>query len=247
MKKNVLVSVVLALVLVAMAVPAFAIEPTAIKESQGWENPAGAPAPCALTPSSNGTCGNYRWYNTCSGYIWIFSGFPAGDEMGTKFGGAPQPCVAAGNTAKRVIYYFRNVAPGYGQTVDVFLHSDVTGDGCRDGLLGQVQNLDPAMAWNCIDYNVCIPGDYVIGSIRHDGGAAPTIVTDGDHYGSTCDLPGNQRSYYYGVNNATCEPWVGPSPVGRNDNFLMWLIVDTGCASNSTEPTSWGNIKGLYQ
>jgi hypothetical protein len=58
-----------------------------------------------------------------------------------------------------------------------------------------------------------------------------------------CDPLGAPRSFYYGINGNACVPWVGPT--GRRDNFLTWLVVDSG--TTATEQTSWGQIKGLYR
>ena len=58
---------------------------------------------------------------------------------------------------------------------------------------------------------------------------------------------GNDHSYYYGIDRSACIPWRLFSPTGRGDNFLYWLIVDTGCPPTATEATSWGRIKGLFE
>jgi hypothetical protein len=242
MKKSFLVTLVLGLVTLGVAASAFALEPFMIKESAGNS----APGPCALAASTDGSAANYEWYNLCSGYIWIFSAFVADEGVGTRFGGAGNEQVNASNRAKRSITYFRNVAPNYNQTVDIYLDDDNNGDGCPDGVLASDLNLDPGLRWNCSDFGVCFASDGAIVRAVHDGGSAPTIATDGP-FTQTCDPVGSPgRAYYYGVGSAACLNWVGPT--GRADVWLTWLIVDsaTDCF-NATESKSWGEIKGLYR
>ncbi len=224
----------------------FAIEPLGrMRESVNPNGPAGAPPPCPLIPNRDGTCANYKWYNLCSGYIWLFSTPNLGEAVGVSFGGPSQPCVAPGKSVKRGIYYFRNVIPNYGQFMDLYLDEDCDNDGCPEGILGSALNFDPGLRWNCVNYGVCIPcGGLILREVGH-GGIAPTIVTDGP-FKTACD-PAHPptHSYYYGINGRTCVPWVGV-PATAPDDFLMWLIVDDGCVT-ATRETSWGSIKGLYR
>ncbi len=248
MKKNLLMSVLAVLAVAALAVPALAIDSFVMKESQG-DNPAGAPPPCGpISAQLNGNCANYRWYNVCSGYIWIFSAIPGGDGFGTIFRNTDgQTCVYPGNTVKRVVTYFRNVVPNYSQTVDVFLQCD-DGDGCKDAGsdIASDLNLDPGLRWNCSNFGVTIPAGCknLIVKSTHDGGSSPTWATDGP-FTAVCDPNGNDHSYYY-PSGGGCLPWRLLSPTGRGDNFLTHLIID-GTPNTATEPTTWGNIKGLYR
>jgi hypothetical protein len=241
------IAAVLVLLLVASSETALAFDPpVAIKEPSAVE-PLGS---CFLSLQTNGTCSNYRWYNVCSDYIWIYLGALAGEAVGTRFGGPEQPCVRECRTAKRVLTYWRNIAPGYGQTVDVYLDHDGDSDGCPDRVLASDLDLDPYMRWNCHDMDVCLGSGSVIVRLVHDGGYAPSFATDGPH-NQRCDTLGTPRSYYYGVGTVACVPGVGPT--SRADNFLVWLIIDTpeesecsGC-SEGTEQTSWGRVKGLFR
>jgi hypothetical protein len=222
-----------------------------LKEEQGESDVS--LGPCPLAPNRNGTCANYRWYNVCSGYIWIYP-LAHLEAVGAQFGGPQQPCVAPGNKVKRVITYWRNVNPNYYATVNVYLDRDDNGDGCPDGVIASDLYMDPGLRWNCSNFNVTIPaglshvivrqmnycpaGYYGCDHPRLDNSAA----TDGP-FTSICDPAGVPRSFYYGVNGSACIPWVGPT--GRADNFLTWLIVDSG--PTSVEGASWGQIKSLYR
>jgi hypothetical protein len=243
MKKTWLLSVALVVALVAMAATAFALEPYAAKESSG---PAGAAPACPLAANLNGTCGNVRYYNICSGYIWIFSGIPVGDAYGTRFDGA---CVAPGKRVKRAITYYRATVPAYTQLVDVHLNVDANNDGCPEATFASDIGLDPGERWNCSNFGACVPvsaGQSVIVRSVKRGSNAPNWSTEGP-YTSVCDPAGNPRSFYY-PSTGGCLPWIVNSPTGRNDNFLTYLIVDNDAAcGNATENTSWGNVKGLYR
>jgi len=203
--------------------------------------------PCSLPTSTNGTAANYRWYNVCSGYIWIYNNLQAGEGVGVLFGGWSQPAVNGDNDVKRVITYFRNVCPNYNQTVDVFVDVDFEGDGCPNANLGSDLNIDPALRWNCSDFGASVPCDVTRLLVRavHDGGTSPSFATDGP-FTATCDPNAPGRSYYYGVGGSACIPWRGPD--GTYDNFLFWLILDysSPCVT-AVEPTTWGRIKGMFR
>ncbi len=246
MIRRAIVMVLSMILLATSTAPAFAIESFMMFEAANPDGPAGAPAPCRLNANRDGNCANYKWYNACAGYIWIFNGWVAGEGVGVRFGGPSQPCVNSSTRVKRGIYYFRNIVPSYGQTVDLFLDADCDGDGCPEGNLGAALNVDPGLRWNCIDYGACIPCDGVILRQLHDGGVAPTFATDGP-FKTGCD-PAHMptHSYYYGIDGSTCVPWVGV-PATDPDDFFMWLIVDSpGCVESSVN-SSWGAVKGLYE
>jgi hypothetical protein len=244
MKKSYLVTVVAGLLALVMAACAFALEPTAIRESLG-DAPGGAPPPCLLPINTNGSAANLSWYNVCSGYIWIFSAFSANEQVGTHF---PDAAVNDGNDIKRTITYFRNVVPSYNQTVDIYVDLDNNQDGCPEANILSDLNLDPGLRWNCSEFAADIPCQTsgLVVRISHDGGAAPTIATDGARQ-DRCVGPSNPNSWYYGIGGTVCLGWVGPD--GTRDNFLTWLILDDEdpCPGNANESKSWGNIKGLYK
>jgi hypothetical protein len=218
---------------------------SAIKESF---SPSGASlaSPCSLGARPyqegliplDGSCANYRWFNLCSNYIWTIETDP-GEASGVLFGGPEQPCVSEGNVVKRAITYFRNVIPGYGYTVDVFLDGD-DGDGCPDQELVSDLDVDPALRWNCSEFDYMIPAaaPYIIVRARNDA-LWPYHATD---FGADCNDIDVSHSYGY-YSWANCVRW--DEIVGRPENFPYWLIIDT--APNSTRSTSWGAVKGLFR
>lgn len=222
--------------------------PVLVRERAGEESVS--PDPCYLAGSRNGTCANYKWYNVCSGYLWIYLDWRPGEAAGIQFGGPENPCVASGNRVKRAITYFRNAMPLYScdtvsPAVEVRLDADYNGDGCPDQTLASGGCFSPWLRWNCVEFNAVIPPGVsylIVRQIKRGSMHEPSFPTDGP-YSQSCDPFGVPRSFYYGINGTACIPWVGPT--GRRDNFLTWLIIDTGVTS--TTATSWGTIKGLFQ
>jgi len=247
MKKIHASQVTLGLILAALVSPASAIERALIRESLEPNRAQVPQTPCALSANTNGTCANYRWYNVCSGYIWIYS-LTYGEAVGVLFGGEEQPCVAPGNEVKRVITYYRNTGPSYGYVRwGVYLDRDNQGDGCPDGVLATTTQTDPGLRWNCWNVGLTLPDDVWHVIVRHvrrgsDFNRA-RLATDGP-YAEGCDPNPPARSFYYGVNGAQCRPWVGPT--GDYDNFIGWLVVD-GEIPNAAASTTWGSIKALYR
>ena len=202
--------------------------------------------PCLLTGNTNGTAANYRWYNVCSGYIWIYSGWRANEGVGVLYGGYGNEAVNCDSDIKRTITYYRNVCQAYDQTVDVYL--DVaTSAGCIAGTIASDLNIDPGLRWNCSEFGANIPAgvNYVVVRTQHDGGYSPSFATDGP-FSQICDPNPPARSFYYGLNGSACVPWLGPGK--DSDNFLNWLILDVSAPCvTAVQPTSWGKIKGLFR
>lgn len=234
----------LLLTMIALAMSARAFEPRLVRESSGADLRTSG---CPLADNTNGTAANYRWFNLCSGYIWIYNSCCAeGEGMGVLFGGPEQPQVNDTNRVKRAITYWRNILPNYDQTVDIYVDQDNEGDGCPDASWLYHLDLDPGLRWNCSEFDVPIPQntEYLIVRFEDHGGAANSPATDGP-YSQTCDPKGMPRSFWYGQRLSECLPWIGPT--GRSDNFLHWLIVDIGAPPNAVESSSWGAVKQLFR
>ena len=246
--KRVVLAIQLMMLTLLWPQSARAFERTLLREEATPEGLVVGTLPCLLSPNTNGTCANYRWYNVCSGYIWIY-GLGNGESVGVLFGGPEQPCVAGNNTVKRVITYYRNVLYSYDQERwDVYLDRDNQGDGCPDGVLAStpVWDYNIGLRWNCWEVGQILPANIshvIVRHVRRTSTVTSRLATDGP-YSLSCDPVGTPRSFYYGINGAECRTWVGPT--GRYDNFLAWLIID-GEVPNAAAPTSWGKIKALFQ
>jgi hypothetical protein len=229
-------------ILLSLAIRADAIEPPILMKEAAGRDAAPGQQGCPLEPNLTGDCANLRYYNLCSGYIWIYSSGQY--HVGVLFDG---PCVVPGNRLDKAITYYRNVVPGYSQTVDVYIDADLQPDGCPDYAVAEDRGLDPALRWNCTGLDGrCTPSDAagLIVRMVQNGGTAPNFATDGP-FSQDCDPVGTPHSYFYGFDGNICVPWEGPTD--RNDNFLTWLIVDSGCTTTATRSTSWGEVKGLFR
>jgi hypothetical protein len=267
MKKTWLLSLALIAAILVVAPSAFALQmqKTAIKESVG-DNPGGAPTPCPLGANLNGTCANLRYYNVCTGYIWIYTFTPSQEyiHVGLRYDG---PCIHPGNTVKRAITYWRNVVPNYFQTVDVYLDNDANNDGCPDNPLAPFasETIDPGLRWNCSNFGTLLPAS-VTGSLvvraRLNGPTAPHLASDllGPFHGFDCGNGTPGRSFVYGTGNPVYPPpgncadlffqggdWDSATGRFRYNNFHYYLVVDGLPGPNATENTSWGKVKGLFQ
>jgi hypothetical protein len=83
---------------------------------------------------SGGTSSNclVKYYNTCNGWVWIWSGWAPQDRMGVCFTSCcPAPLSAAAETS--YVHFWSGAPPGYGYTgtIDVF---GVDADCCPVGL-----------------------------------------------------------------------------------------------------------------
>jgi hypothetical protein len=232
---------------------AHAVTPFLLKEALG-DSPGGAPVPCVATANINGNCANYRWYNFCSGYIWIYAFAEPGAEIGQSFKESEGlSCIHQLRFVKRTITYFRNTVPNYGQTVDIRVNRDSDADGCvedSEPIIAQHVNLDPALRWNCSNFGDELPAGTtaLIVSAVLNGTMAPSIATDGGiapgpPHQTQCPLP-VPHTFYYGVGRTACVPFVGP--LGNFDNWPVWLVMDVPII-DAIETTTWGRIKGLYQ
>ncbi len=213
---------------------------------------AGSASPltgCSLASNTNGTCANYRWYDVCSGYLWSYA-FSTNEAIGVQFGGPEQPCVAPGNVIQRVIAYYNVVPSGY-PSVTVAIDRDDDADGCPEARLRTRAFVEPAQGWNCFEFDLTIPGGVSHLLVREVQKADPfhvRFVTASGH--GACAAP--TRSFYYGPDGTSCEPWTGPG--GRPEEFLTWLVIDSGTPTGIAAPgdpveaaTTWGHIKGLFR
>lgn len=215
-------------------------------------NDASQPTGCSLAPypwedgvyPRDGTCANYRWFNLCTGYLWLYD-TGAGEGSSVQFGGPEQPCVSGGNIVKRAITYFYYTLPGYGQTVDITIDAD-DGDGCPDATLAADLDVDPAWRWNCSEFDVVLPAatSYVLVRAINDGWWAPYHATDMWRGEFGCPPEGISHSFGYYSWAPPCVRW--SDLVGARENFRYWLILD-GAPPNATKNMSWGAVKGLFR
>jgi hypothetical protein len=242
MKKLLLVS----FLTLAMAAVALADVPnrpyTADQETSSITTGGGGSAVCTVV-----------YYNTCSGWIWIYSGFAAGDEIGIIYdlaadcgGGA---CCHTGG-----FWYWRYTQPNYGFTVTYDLYDVDCNTGCRtSGSLGQFAGQDPVERWNAVPGLGCVSGQCAAIVATFDKGTLPYASTDQSvgGIGPACvganpPVIGSGNSVFYGNPGATayCPPQFFGDAAGPVD-FLAVAFFD--CGGIATEDASWSDVKGLFR
>ena len=245
MKKLLLVS---ALTL-AVAFGAFA---DIVNKTSVAEHTPGIAAPVA-GGGGTGPC-TLVYYNFCSGWIWIWSGFNAGDEIGVAFdlpadcGKLPgEHCCHTGH-----FWYWRYTSPGYGFTVTYNLY-ETDAQVCLLGASVGSAVLDPIERWNYTAGLGCVSGDVAALTATFDKGTLPYAATDNNasnlNAGPACitdpGTPGLGTSLQWVVAGTTvyCPPAAFADGVGYTD-LAMQAYFECGSA---TEDASWGEIKSLFQ
>ncbi len=199
-----------------------------------------------------GTC-SIIYYNLCSGWIWIYSGFAAGDEVGVIFDLVADCGKLPGETCCMThgFWYWRFTSPTYGFTVSYGLF-EVDANGCKTAQTGGLAFSDPAERWNLLPGLGCVTGDQAVICATFDAGTLPYMGTDNNQSnaagGPNClgIGAGTGNSVFYGNPGATqyCPPQYFGDAIGPVD-----IMMDAGwiCGTNATEDASWGDVKSLFR
>ncbi|MFN8178160.1 MAG: hypothetical protein U0167_09530 [bacterium] len=196
------------------------------------------------------------YYNFCTGWVWIWSGWGPGDRLGVSF----NSCCGNGNNTTAVgttFVYFGTGAPaGYGftGTMDVF---DADANQCPTGAsIASLPFLPVGGQWNTPDFGFATVPDSTFAVVITMGPSAsnPSAIesdhpaagpTGGIACGTCYSNTRVNHSFYWGTNAAPLCP--GSS---FNDGVCdAQLIMDAGvrCTLVSIEPTTWGAVKNLYR
>lgn len=202
-------------------------------------NQAGGTGPCTLI-----------YYNFCSGWIWIWSGFGAGDVIGVNYD-LPTDCgKLAGETCCLTghFWYWRYTQPAYGFTVTYGLY-DTDAQGCITGTSYGSATLDPVERWNYTAGLGCASTDVVALTATFDAGVLPYATTDNNASNANAagcgGLIGTGTSLQHIAAGTTqyCPPAAFADGLGYTD---MAVVAFFNCGT-ATEEASWGEIKSLFQ
>jgi hypothetical protein len=247
MKKLILVS----LLIVVFTIPATAEvirDKEAIQETLEPNHPSGGgTGPCSIV-----------YYNLCSRWLWIWSGWGPFDVGGICFD-LPNDCgKLPGETCAMTHFwwYWRYTQPTYGFTITYDLW-EAGADCCKiHPSLCTIANVDPVERWNFHDEcaAACITTDYaVLTAAFGPAGTLPYWCTTNNNknYMAPNPCPGYtvapQHSWYYGtVTTQYCPPYDLFNDGWGASNTLMdaGFTCDVGIGS---EEASWGEIKGLFK
>ncbi len=203
-----------------------------------------------------GTPCTIRYYNFCTGWLWVWSGFDPDTRMGVNFTSCCGPSELPELVQTEV--FFNSIVPGgYGftGTIDVFA---ADGNGCPIGAPLGSQPFLPASGFNTVSFAsspVSIPtSSFVVAfTLPSTLNNPATIASDHPAAGSTgpaaCgNCYPNTRTTHSFVYGSAASPICPGSTFndGVCDAELLWE-ADTNCITVSVEPTSWGQIKNLYR
>ncbi len=238
MKKLSLVSF---LVLVFAAGAVADISKTAIQEAIVPHSNGGATGFCSIT-----------YYNLCSGWLWIFSGWVPGDMAGVVFD-LPGDCgklpeEECSNT--HFWWYWRYTFPARGYSLSYDLY-EVDAQMCLTTSVGSIAYQDPVERWNYYDGLGTVSSDNVALVAKWNGGTLPYMLTEHNTYNTAAPVacpgfvPDVGRSYIWGnVNSVYCPPYHI-----AHDNYVD-VLMDAGFDCEEvigTEEASWGGIKSLFR
>jgi hypothetical protein len=207
----------------------------------------------ALDPAddwSASTTGTFGYYNICTGWVWVWSGWADGETLGTNF-------------ARPFPFYFLNVSwaltfsgvpSGYGFTGTI---SAIGGQNCAAPVLASQPYLPPvASGWNATlwgglpvpnQFSVLISWAAPTGFTNSTGLASdhPFAGPTGPTSRGTC-FPTTRvvQSRYYGVGGAYC-----PSGTTLTDGLcdIEWLIGVNAKLADVLVDESWGKVKALFR
>lgn len=211
-----------------------------------------------------GTSCIVSYYNTCTGWIWVWGSnvFPDptpwnhGDVLGIIY----EPCCGTAILEATTTYHWTGAdQPGYGFTGTIEV-STADASGCPDVLLAQQPYL-PLTGPNMHVWGVPVAGSVVLTvTLASTMGAQVDVSVATDHpsagptgppaLGFCYPSPRTPHSFYYG-NNVTGRNCPG-SPLfdaAGNAEFVNWSAAFSCAVSvaEGMEFKSWGRVKSLYR
>jgi hypothetical protein len=200
-----------------------------------------------------GTTCSVSYYNTCTGWLWVWSGWSPTDIVGMTL----DSCCPANNASTLVatnLYCWSGAPTGYGFTGTVSVSSSAAG--CPAGVLAS-QSLLPASG-NNVNLWGLPADDQLVVTFQHANSVLPDPIAWGSDHpaagptgpascGSCFPSTRTIHSFYYG--NATTALCPGSS---LNDGvcdaeWLLWAASFSCEPVVSVDDASWGSVKNLYR
>jgi hypothetical protein len=195
------------------------------------------------------TC-TVSYYNTCTGWIWIWSGWSANDTVGTAFEGCGTSC----DLSQSQMYFWSGAPAGYGFTGTAAVYA-ADANSCPTGPAIASQALLPLSGWNVLNWGVSVPSNFVLtnafGNTPITNPAAfptehPAAGPTGPAACGTCyPIDRTTHTFYYGTSASPLCP--GSSLADGSGCDAEWLHVAFLSCVVSVEDQSWGAVKNLYR
>lgn len=233
-----------AFVLVAMlafATSGFALEKTAVRMS----------ADDRLDDWNAGTSCTIAYYNFCTGWVWIWSGWSSGDKVGVGFDNCCESNSAT--LTGGALFAWTGAPAGYGFTGTIEV-TDSDANLCK-GATVAAQPYLPVSGWNSYAWGVQVGANFVI-QVTHGQSALPNptaYATDHPAAGPTGPVACGtcypttraNHSFYYGTAASPLCPGSSLND-GVCDAQLLFSAALV-CKPVSVEEETWGGIKSLYR
>jgi hypothetical protein len=230
----------------ALASSSFALEKRVVRNTvdpDGW--------------SSAATCQS-TYFNICTGWLWVWSGFPANERVGVTNDrcctGDPTPVLAQTQQ-----YQLTATPPGYGFTGTIAVHN---ADALRCPVGAPLASQpwisdgnDTSISIQVKNWNVVIPATFALVWTFGPASGNPTeIITEHPLAGPTGPVacgtcyPTSRVNHTFdwgSVSAPGCPGSTFADGSGCDAQICVFEFVD-GCTI-AVEPQTWGNIKNLYR
>jgi hypothetical protein len=196
------------------------------------------------------TC-TVRYYNNCTGWVWVWSGWSPGERLGTAF----QGCCSSAVLQLTNHLTFTGMPSGWGFTGTIEVLATDQNE-CPTGPAIARQPWFPPLgtAWWTIAWNVPVPRDFLVRinwdaptGFTHRTGLASDHPIAGPTGPTACGacFPSDRtvHSYHWSPGAPPCAGEV------LNDGLcdVEWMMdVQLACPV-STEQSSWGRVKNFYR
>jgi hypothetical protein len=200
-----------------------------------------------------GTTCSLVYYNTCTDWIWVWSGWTPADRFGVAFDSCC-PLSSQTSVGTTFFYIYTGVPSGYGFTgsLDVW---DADANGCPTGSSLASTAWLPVTGWNSYNFlgTVVPDGTFAISYTTGATSGSPLAIatdhpdagpTGGVACGTCYPIDRVNHTFYWGTPTTPTCPG-SPLNDGVCDAQFIW-DVSVGCAV-AVEPTTWGSVKNLYR
>ncbi|MBN1826174.1 MAG: hypothetical protein JW958_07905 [Candidatus Eisenbacteria bacterium] len=212
----------------------------------------------AIAPHGDGGATGFCsiiYYNLCAGWLWTWSGWAPGDEVGVYFD-LPADCgKLAGECCENLgsWWYWRYTLPTYGYEVHVDLW-ELDASFCKTSYVGGSATIDPIERWNNFGGLGTVSSDYcglmmtwVLGTLPRFASTnnVANIAAPNPCAGFVVPTIPGHTFYWGGAVTQYCPPQYLADGLGPSEGFIdASFDCQTGIA---TEPASWGEVKGLFR
>lgn len=207
--------------------------------------------------AASGSC-SIVYYNLCSRWLWVWSDWNQGDEVGVVFD-LPADCGALPNevcTNTEFWWYWRYTTPGWGYTITFNLYQ-VNEEGCKVGAsLATIPRYDPFGEHGppgpiVFPEVVDLTGRVAI-TATWDKGTLPRLATDNNAKNLAAPVlcpgysPSPAHSFFYGGPSA---PYCPPLPF-EDAHGPVQILMDASFECRpviGTAESSWSAVKTLFR